>query len=100
MEVVVVLFCSYQLLLQLNLSSPQNILFILGFIPLIQYMNQHTFTVVVSNYQPLYLQRLLILFLRHLPQTLLDRISLNSHLGQLHPQPFLHSRLRAGLTRS
>jgi hypothetical protein len=35
MEVVIVLFCSCQLLLKLNLLSPQDILFVLGFILLI-----------------------------------------------------------------
>jgi hypothetical protein len=100
MEVVVVLFCSWQLLLKLNLSSPQDVLFMPGFILLIQHVNQHTLTVAVSNSQLLNLKRLLIPFPRNLLQTLLDYIPLSSHLGQLGPQPFLLSRLRVGLTRS
>jgi hypothetical protein len=100
MEVVIVLFCSYQLLLKLNLPSPQDILFVLGIILLIQHVNQHTLIVVVSNNQPLCLKRLLIPFPCHLLQPLLDCIPLSSHLSQLGPQPFLLSRLRAGLMRS
>jgi hypothetical protein len=38
-EVVVVLFYNCQLLLKLNLPSPQDILFMPGFIPLIQHVN-------------------------------------------------------------
>jgi hypothetical protein len=99
MEVVVVLLYSCQLLLKFNLPSPQDILFVLGFFPLIQHVNQHMFTVVVSNGQPLNFKHLLVPFLRNLPQTLLNCIPLSSHLGQLSPQPFLLSRLRTGLTR-
>jgi hypothetical protein len=76
MEVVVVLFCSCQLLLKLNLPKPQDILFMTGLIPLIQHVNQQTLTVTVSTSQPL-----------------------SSHLAQLSPQPFLRRRLRAGFTR-
>jgi hypothetical protein len=100
MEVVIVLFCSCQLLLKLNMSSPQDILFVQGFIPLIQHMNQHTLTVVMSNSQLLNLKRLLVSFLCNLLQMLLNDIPLSNHLGQLGPQPFLLSKLRAGLTRS
>jgi hypothetical protein len=100
MEVVVVLFYRYQLLLKLNLPSPQDILFVLGFIPLIHHMNQHTLTIAMSNNQPLNFENLLISFLRNLLQTLLDCILFSSHLSQLGPQPFLHSRLRVGMPRS
>ena len=100
MEMVIVFLYSCQLLLQLNLLRSQRILFILGFIPLVQHVNQHTFTVAVSNYQPLNLQGLLIPFLRYLLQTLLGRIPLSSHPAQLCPKPFLLNRLQTGLTRS
>jgi hypothetical protein len=79
MEVVIVRFCNCQLLLKLNLMSPQDILFMPGFIPLIHHVNQHTLTVAMSNREPLNLECLLIPFLRHLLQTLLDCIPLSSH---------------------
>jgi hypothetical protein len=66
MEVVIVRFCNCQLLLKLNLSSPQDILFVPSFIPLIHHVNQHTLTVVVSDRQPLNLECLLIPFPCHL----------------------------------
>jgi hypothetical protein len=100
MKVVVVLFYSCQLLLKLNLLSPQDILFVPSFIPLIQHVNQHMLIVEVSNSQPLNLKHLLIPFPRNLLQMLLNGIPFSSHLSQLDPQPFLLSRLRAGLTRS
>jgi hypothetical protein len=49
MEIVIVCFCSCQLLLKLNLPSPQDVLFVPGFILLIHHVNQHTLTVAVSN---------------------------------------------------
>ena len=82
MEMVIVLFCSCQLLLQLNLSRSQRILFVLGFIPLVQHMNQHALTVAVSNCQPLNLQSFLIPFVCYLLQTLLSHTPLSSHPGQ------------------
>jgi hypothetical protein len=85
MEVVVVLFCSCQLLLKLNLPSPQDILFVPGFIPLIHHVNQHTLTVAVSNSQLLNLKYLLVPFPRNLLQTLLDCTPFSSHLCQLGP---------------
>jgi hypothetical protein len=100
MEVVVVLFYNYQLLLQLHLPSPQDILFVLGFIPLIHHVNQHTLTVVVRNSQLLNLKCFLVPFLCNLLQTLSNDIPFISHLSQLGPHPFLLHRLRAGLTRS
>jgi hypothetical protein len=66
-------------------DSPQDILLVPGFIPLVQHVDQHTLIVTVSNSQPLHLKHLLIPFLRHLLQTLLGRISLSSHFGQLSP---------------
>jgi hypothetical protein len=81
MEIVIVLFCSCQLLLKLNLLSPQDILFVLGFIPLNHHMNQHTLIVVVSNSQPLNLKHLLIPFPCNLLQTLSNDIPFSSHLG-------------------
>jgi hypothetical protein len=49
MEVVIVLFGIGQLLLKLNLSSSQNIFFRLGFIPLMEHMDQHAFTVLLPS---------------------------------------------------
>jgi hypothetical protein len=100
MKVVIVLFCNCQLLLKLNLLSPQDVLFVLGFIPLVQHMDQHAPTVAMSDYQPLNRKCFLISFMCHLLQKLLDHLSLSNYLGQLRPQPFLHGRLRTGLTRS
>jgi hypothetical protein len=85
MEVVIVLFYSCQLLLKLNLPSPQDIFFVPGFIPLIHHMNQHMLIVAVSNSQPLNLKCLLIPFLRDLLQTLSDCIPFSSYLSQLGP---------------
>jgi hypothetical protein len=48
MQVVVVLFGIGQLLLQLNLSSSQNVFFKPGFICLMEHMDQHALTVLVS----------------------------------------------------
>jgi hypothetical protein len=53
MQVVVVLFGIGQLLLKLNLSSSQNVFLRLGFIPLMEHMDQHALTVLVSCSQPL-----------------------------------------------
>jgi hypothetical protein len=53
MEVVIVCFCNYQLLLKLNLMSPQDIIFVPSFIPLIHHVNQHTLIVAASDRQPL-----------------------------------------------
>jgi hypothetical protein len=72
--------------LKLNLPSPQDILFVPDFIPLIQHVNQHVLTITMGNRQPLNLKRFLVSFLHNLLQTLLDCISLSSHLSQLGPQ--------------
>jgi hypothetical protein len=84
----------------INLPSPQDILFVPGFIPLIHYVNQHTLIVAVSNSQPLNLKCLLVPFPHNLLQTLPNYIPFSSHLSQLDPQPFLLNRLRARLMRS
>jgi hypothetical protein len=80
MEVVIVLFCNNQLLLKLNLSSPQDILFVPGFISLIHHVNQHTLIVAVGNSQLLNFKHLLIPFSRNLLQTLLDGSTFSSHM--------------------
>jgi hypothetical protein len=53
MQVVVVFFGIGQLLLQLNLSTSQNIFFRLGFIPLMEHMDQHALTIPISGSQSL-----------------------------------------------
>jgi hypothetical protein len=53
MQVVVVLFGIDQLLLKLNLSSSQNIFLRPDFIPLMEHMDQHTLTILVSRNQSL-----------------------------------------------
>jgi hypothetical protein len=55
MQVVIVVLCISQLLLELNLSSPQDILLMPGFIPLMQHMDKHALTVPVRMGQALLL---------------------------------------------
>jgi hypothetical protein len=53
MQVVVVFFGIGQLLLQLNLSSSQNVFFRPSFIPLMEHMDQHALTVPISGSESL-----------------------------------------------
>jgi hypothetical protein len=55
MQVVIVVLCISQLVLELNLSSPQDILLVLGFIPLMQHMDKHVLTVPMCKVQALLL---------------------------------------------
>jgi hypothetical protein len=93
MKIVIVLFCSFNPLLKLHLTSSQDILFMPGFIPLIHHVDQHALTVVICHSQPLDRKCLLISVMYHLLQLLLNRIPTGSHLSQL-------DGLRAGLTGS
>jgi hypothetical protein len=55
MQVVIVVLCICQLLLELNLLSPQDILLMPGFIPLMQHMDKHALTVPMRKGQVLLL---------------------------------------------
>jgi hypothetical protein len=80
MQVIVVLFGIGQLLLQLNLSTSQNVFFRSSFIPLMEHMDQHALTIPVCCSQPLNL----------LPSCLIPvegLIPLQGQLCQLCPQP-------------
>jgi hypothetical protein len=100
MEVIIVFFYICQLLFNLNLSSPQDIFLLPGFIPLVQDVDQHTLTITVSHSQPLHLEHFLVSFMYHLLQPLLGRVSSSSHFSQLGPQPFRLGGLRTRLTWS
>jgi hypothetical protein len=49
MQVVIVGLYIYNMLLELNLSSPQDIFHVPGFIPLVKHMNQHALIVSMDN---------------------------------------------------
>jgi hypothetical protein len=51
MQVVIVVLCICQLLLELNQSSPQDILLMSGFIPLMQHMDKHALIVPMHKSQ-------------------------------------------------
>jgi hypothetical protein len=53
MQVIIVLFDIGQLLLLLNLASSQNVFFRLGFISLMEHMDQHALTISISASQSL-----------------------------------------------
>jgi hypothetical protein len=66
MQVVIVLLSMLQLLLKLVHPSPQGVLFVLGFIPLVDHMNEHALAVPVGNGLPLKLLYCLLISLDHL----------------------------------
>jgi hypothetical protein len=55
MQVVIVGLCIHNMLHELNLSSPQDIFHVPGFIPLVQHMNQHALIVSMCKSQALHL---------------------------------------------
>jgi hypothetical protein len=85
MKIVIVFFCNFNLLLKLHLMSSQDVLFVLGFIPLIHHVDQHALTVAICHSQPLDRKCLLISIMYHLLQLLLNCIPSGSHLSQLGP---------------
>jgi hypothetical protein len=100
MKIVIVFFSVLQLLLELKLTSSQNILLMPGFIPLVHDADQHALTVAICYCQPLDCKCFLITVTDHLLQLLTRCIPSSSHFGQLSPQPFHLSGLGAGLTWS
>ena len=87
MQVLIVLLSISQLLLKLQLSGPQGVLLVPGFIPVTKHMNQHALAVPVSCGHP-------VLLFSHCQQILTQHIvlldclvPLQSHMGQQCLQP-------------
>jgi hypothetical protein len=57
MQVGIVSLCMVQLLLQIESLSSQSVFFVPGFIPLVEHMNQHALTVLMSGSQAKILQQ-------------------------------------------
>jgi hypothetical protein len=75
MKIVIVFFCSFNPLLELHLTSSQDVLFVPGFILLVHHVDQHELIVAICHSQPLDCKCLLISVVYHLLQLLLSRIS-------------------------
>jgi hypothetical protein len=66
MKIVIVFFSILQLLLELKLTSSQNVLLVPGFIPLIHDMDQHALIVVICYCQSLDCKCFLVTITDHL----------------------------------